>query len=58
MALWIILLLGWLLVFLLAFVLVRVAGYTDRKLRSLANRPRRDSDQATTDEIAGIAKIR
>jgi hypothetical protein len=57
MALWIILLLGWLLVFLLAFVLFRIAGYTDKKVRSLANRPRR-GDQTTAKEIAGIAKIR
>jgi hypothetical protein len=36
MLLWIILVLGWLAVLLLALALFRLAGYTERKVRRLA----------------------
>jgi hypothetical protein len=48
MALWIILVLGWLFVLLLALSLIRIAGYTEKKIRSRAqnHRPRDRDDQA------------
>ena len=44
MALWIILVLVWLVVLLLALFLVRIAGYTEKKMRNLAQRPRGRND--------------
>jgi len=46
MALWIILIVGWLGVLVLALTLVRVAGYTEKKMRGLRNRPRRIQEPA------------
>jgi hypothetical protein len=46
MALWIILVLGWLVVLLLAVFVVRIAGYTEKKVRNLGNRPRGRNDRA------------
>jgi len=47
MALWIILVLGWILVLALALSLVRLAGYTEKKIRNrVQQRPRGRDDQA------------
>jgi hypothetical protein len=44
MLLWIILVLGWVVVLLLALSLFRLAGYADKKVRNLArpSKPRED----------------
>ena len=46
MLLWIILGLGWLGVLFAAVCLFRIAGYADKKVRRLAERPRRREDRA------------
>lgn len=46
MLLWIILGLGWIAVLLAAIGLVRIAGYADKKVRRMTERPRRNEDQA------------
>ena len=52
MALWIILVLGWLAVLLLALFLVRIAGYAEKKMRGLANRPRGRGNSAPNEILA------
>jgi hypothetical protein len=46
MLLWIILALGWLGILLAAISLFRLANYADKKVRRMAQRPRRREDQA------------
>jgi hypothetical protein len=46
MLLWVILGMGWLAVLFAAVSLFRIAGYADKKMRRLAQRPRRREDQA------------
>ncbi len=46
MLLWIILGMGWLGVLFAAVSLFRIAGYADKKMRRLAQRPRHREDQA------------
>jgi hypothetical protein len=46
MLLWIILLLGWIVILFAAVFLFRIAGYADKKMRRLVQRPRRGEDQA------------
>jgi hypothetical protein len=46
MLLWVILGFGWVAILLAAISLFRIAGYADRKVRRLAERPRRGEDQA------------
>jgi hypothetical protein len=43
---WIILGLGWLGILFAGVSLFRIASYADKKVRSLAQRPRRSNDQA------------
>lgn len=47
MLLWIILVVGWIAVLLLAISVFRAFGYAEKKMRALASRPRpREEDQA------------
>jgi hypothetical protein len=46
MLLWIILGICWGVILCAAICLFRLAGYADRKMRNLAQRPRRSEDQA------------
>jgi hypothetical protein len=46
MVLWVILGLGWLAVLMAGVCLFRIAGYADKKVRRLTERPRRREDQA------------
>lgn len=46
MLLWIILGLGWIAVLLAGIGLFRIAGYADKKVRRMTERPRRNEDQA------------
>jgi hypothetical protein len=46
MLLWIILVLGWAGVLLLAVTVFRVAGHVEKKVRSFSTRPRHREDQA------------
>jgi len=46
MLLWVILGFSWIVILLVAISLFRIAGYADRKMRRLAQRPRRREDQA------------
>ena len=46
MLMWIILGFGWLGVLFAGVSLFRIAGYADKKVRRLAQRPRRRNDQA------------
>jgi hypothetical protein len=46
MLLWIILGLSWFLILCAAVCLFRLAGYADRKMRRIVQRPRRSGDQA------------
>jgi hypothetical protein len=55
MALWIILVVGWLLVLVLALTLFRVAGYTEKKVRGLRNRPRRSQQPAPNNVLPIIS---
>jgi len=46
MLLWVILGFSWLVILLAAISIFRIAGYADRKMRRLTQRPRRNEDQA------------
>jgi hypothetical protein len=46
MLLWIILGISWAVILCAAVCLFRLAGYADKKMRNLAQRPRRREDQA------------
>jgi hypothetical protein len=46
MLLWVILGLGWIAVLLAAIGLFRIAGYAEKKVRRLTERPRRSEDRA------------
>ena len=46
MLLWFILGLGWLGILVVAVCLFRLAGYADKKVRRMTERPRRREDQA------------
>jgi type IV secretory pathway TrbD component len=46
MLMWIILGFGWLGILFAGISLFRIAGYADKKVRRLAQRPRRRNDQA------------
>jgi type IV secretory pathway TrbD component len=46
MLLWIILGLSWIIILFAAVCLFRIAGYADKKMRRIVQRPRRSEDQA------------